>query len=253
MAELSNRELLNIAEKIAVKAGDILKKSKAEVILSMGKDIKISSDKESHKIIIKGLSKTGIKIISEEDDFHQFGMNYSWVVDPLDGSMNFFKKIPISAVSIGLIRNGKSILGVVYDFNRDEMFTGIVGEGAWLNGERIYVSKIKEKNEAVIATGFPSYTNFSKKSLEEYISLIQDFKKVRLLGSASISLAYLACGRVDAYYEKDIKIWDVAGGMAIVEAGGGQCSNFEFDKKNQGVVLVAATKNLHEDFCASIV
>jgi len=244
MEKLSKRELLRIAEQTASKAGEILKNSNAKVLLSVGKDIKISSDREVHEFIVEELNKTNIPILSEEDNEHEFNLNGGWVVDPLDGSMNFLRGIPLSAISIGLVKEGKPILGVVYDFNRGEMFTGIVGEGAWLNGNKISVSKIEDRSEAIVSTGFPSYTDFSKGALEEYVSLIQSFKKVRLFGSAALSLVYVACGRVDAYYERDIKIWDVTGGLAIVEASGGQRGHFKFDKRGQGTIMAAATSNL---------
>lgn len=219
--ELNKAGLVARAEEAAKVAGQIINTSKVEIFSSIGKDVKINVDKKAHKVILEILKKSDIPILSEEDDKHNFNMDLKWVVDPLDGSINFLRGIPFCAISIGLIKDGVPLLGVVYDFNREEMFSGIVGVGATLNGEEITISNIRKSEEAIIATGFPSYTDFSKGALEKYISLIQKFKKVRLLGSAALSLAYVACGRMDAYYERDIKIWDVVAGLALVAAAGG--------------------------------
>lgn len=226
---VNNSELLILAENAARAAGDQLRGRGVEVLAQRGKDIKLDVDHESHRFICEVLASSGISILSEEDGEHDFGVGKKWVVDPLDGSLNFFRKIPISAVSIALMKDGEPVLGVVYDFNRDEMFTGLVGEGASLNGKSISVSAVSDKGQAVIMTGFPSYTDYSRDALDAYVGLVQEFKKVRLIGSAALSLAYLACGRADAYYEKDIKIWDVAAGLALVKAAGGKFSLSSID------------------------
>lgn len=231
--ELNLNNLLAIAEEAARVAGASIKSRKAEVIQSHGKDIKIDVDKDTHKAILEILERSAIPVLSEEDNKHDFNMDLKWVVDPLDGSINFLRGIPSCAVSIGLIKDGEPILGVVYDFNREEMFSGIVGEGAWLNGRDIYISKVREKSEAIIMTGFPSYTDYSTEALDKYISMVQSFKKIRLIGSAALSLAYVASGRADAYYEKDIKIWDVVAGLALVKSAGGNYTNIKIDKEGK--------------------
>lgn len=238
--------LLTLAEKSVLEASKLLKKHKAKVIKSWGKDIKIDVDKKTHEIILRNLKKSGIPILSEEDDNHDFSLGMKWVIDPLDGSINFLKNIPFCAISVGLFKDGDPVLGVVYDFNRREMFSGIVGKGAWLNGMSISVSDVSKKKEAVIMTGFPSYTDYSTEPLKEYISKVQSFKKVRLLGSAALSLAYVASGRADAYYEKDIKIWDVAAGLALVKAVGGHYTNTEVDKDGKCTVYASNTEILSD-------
>jgi len=246
MDTLSKKKLLSVAEEAIQTAGTLLQYYKAKVIKSFGKDIKIDADKDAHEIISKILRKTGIWILSEEDDAHDFNKDFQWIIDPLDGSLNFFRRIPICAVSIGLFENREPLLGVVYDFNREEMFSGIVGEGAWLNGKDIFVSKIREKREAIIMTGFPSYTDYSRDALEKYISLVQSFKKVRLIGSAALSLAYVASGRADAYCEKDIKIWDVAAGLALIKAAGGDYKATKTDKEGRCTVFAGNKYHLTE-------
>jgi myo-inositol-1(or 4)-monophosphatase len=113
------------------------------------------------------------------------------------------------------------VLGAVFDFHRDEMFSGVVGEGAWCNEEQIFVSDTRIASRAVLTTGFPSFRDFDDDSLLGFVRHVQRFKKVRLLGSAALSLAYVACGRADAYAEDDIMLWDVAAGLALVSAAGG--------------------------------
>ncbi|WP_341462838.1 inositol monophosphatase family protein [Helicobacter pullorum] len=214
---------LEIAKLACYKAGDFLLNLKEKKVNSNDeKDIKLQADLDSEEIICKILmSAFSYPILSEEsykiNDKEKKGIY--WVVDPLDGSLNYSQDIPLCCVSIALYENNNPILGVIYDFNRDEMFSGIVGVGAWLNSEKIIVpKKIKEKNQAVLATGFSSYMNYGREELSKFISYIQEFKKIRLLGSAALSLAYVACGRIDAYYEKDIAFWDIAAGLALINS-----------------------------------
>lgn len=239
---------LEVAKLACHKAGNFLLSLKEKKINSNdGKDIKLQADLDSEKIICEILSNAfSYPILSEEsykiNEEQKRGIH--WVIDPLDGSLNFSQDIPLCCISIGLYKNNKPILGVIYDFNRDEMFSGVVGIGAWLNGEKIIVpKKIKEKNQAVLATGFSSYMNYDREELSKFISYIQEFKKVRLLGSAALSLAYVACGRIDAYYEKDIAIWDIAAGLALINSLDINChlkSNFKEQQYLYNVVVGGA-------------
>lgn len=220
---LDKHVLLSTAIQAAELGAALLEKSKPEVLKDWDRDIKISADKEAHDLITNYLiDKTSIAVLSEEDDIHDFSKSLNWIVDPLDGSINFLRGIPNSAISIGLMDQGEPILGVVYDINRKETFSGIVGEGSYLNNRKVFVSGTQEKSKAIMMTGFPAGGNFSKESIAEHISFIQSFKKIRLIGSAALSLAYVAAGRADLYYEKDIRIWDVAAGIALVKAAGGK-------------------------------
>lgn len=241
MESLDTKKMLMHAEHCARVVGEMLRAHIPSTLSSIDKDIKIDADKNAHELILEALQKTGIPVLSEEDDVHTFENDLQWIVDPLDGSLNFLRGIPNCAISIALVRDMKPHVGVIYDFNRDEMYTGIVGEGAWRNGEPIVVSNIEEKGGAVLMSGFPSFTNYSHDALETYITFIQSFKKLRLIGSAALSLAYVAGGRADAYYEKDIKIWDVAAGLALVEASGG--SYTMSDISPEGTCTITATNN----------
>lgn len=214
-------------------AGALLLRSRGEAMLvtsADGRDIKLALDRESEELIVALLSKDAdFPILSEEMgkawDPKAFP-DYHWIVDPLDGTFNYWKDVPLNCVSIGLWCGNQPILGVIYDFNRDELFTGIVGEGAWLNGLPVQIGEVPVPAKAVLCTGFPVSTDFSDTAIRQFISFVRDYKKIRLLGTAALSLAYVASGRIDAYCERDIKIWDVAAGIAIVEAAGGESRYF---------------------------
>jgi fructose-1,6-bisphosphatase/inositol monophosphatase family enzyme len=187
-------------------------------------DLKLQIDKKSEALLIRFLHKHSIfPILSEECGFVSGKEDdLCWIVDPLDGTINYSRRIPISCVSIGLWDREKAILGVVYDFWRKEMFSGIVGQGAWLNGSRIKVSGVRKKQSAILATGFPAKTDLSTMRVKEFIQNVQAYKKLRFIGSAGLSLAYVSAGRFDAYSENNIMFWDIAGGIALVKAAGGK-------------------------------
>lgn len=222
---------LGIVEKAAVTAGDYLSTNRGNISVEShyGKDIKLSVDRGAERLILDALrKKTDFAILSEEKGLlrgkghNGEGNKLRWIVDPLDGSLNFLRGIPSCCVSIALWEENRPILGAIYDFNREELFTGIAGTGAWLNGHSIEVSKISAENEAVLFTGFPAKADYSSQALKNYIDQVRIFKKVRLLGSAALSLAYVAAGKGDAYFERDIMLWDVAAGLAILSGARGK-------------------------------
>ena len=135
--------------------------------------------------------------------------------------MNFSRSFEMSAVSIALWDGGIPILGVVQHLFFDQVFYSCLNHGAWLNDVKISVSNIDQKNQAVLATGFPSGRDFSKVSLYQFVKNFQDYKKIRMLGSAALMLAFVSCGYFDAYQEEDIYIWDVAAGLALISESGG--------------------------------
>ena len=220
-------EYLLVAQEAATTAGKYLQKaskSRAKIISEPDRDIKLEADIESEKIIINILKgKSNFSILTEEQGSIDVSNDvkerqYKWIVDPLDGTMNFSRGFGICCVSIALWQDTNPVLGVVYDFNQDELFTGLVNQGAWLNGNPITASKVSKKSKAVLATGFPVSMDYSEKALLSFAQNIRKYKKIRMIGSAALSLAYVACGRFDIYFEKNIKIWDVAAGLALVKA-----------------------------------
>lgn len=222
------QKYLAIAVEASRIAGEYLFKKRTSVKtvdVEKAHDIKLSMDRYSEHRIVQFLKKkTSFSILSEEAGMIEGKTNeLCWVVDPLDGTINYFRQIPLSCVSIGLYKDKNPVLGVIYDFYREEMFTGIVNQAAYLNGQRIYVSATKDKRRAVLTTGFPGQMSLTDKNLAEFCQYVKSYRKVRLLGTAALSMAYVACGRMDAYIEKDIMLWDVGAGRAIIEAAGGKC------------------------------
>ena len=233
-----SRHWLAVAIDAAHAAGALLlslgESGRRTVIAEHGRDLKLTADRQSEALIVSSLqAATSFPILCEESGAleHQGGDRRRWwVVDPLDGTANYARGIDFCCVSIALLDGSEPVLGVVHDFGRDETFTGLVGAGAWLNERPIHVSEVTRLDRAVLCTGFPVGGDFSTPGIERFARQVQQYKKVRLLGSAALSLAYLAAGRVDAYGEHGIRLWDVAAGIAVVRAAGGRA-------------MVAATAN----------
>lgn len=220
---------LGIAIEVAKKAGVYLlqtRTSEIKVNSSIDKDIKLQADIASEKLIIDALlGLSPYSILSEESGFinRDNAEGYRWIVDPLDGSLNYLRGIDINGVSIGLWKDNTPVLGVIFDFIHNNLYAGIAGEKqAWCNDIPINVSRITEKMDSIITTGFPVYSSFNQSDLLGFVTDVQQYKKVRLFGSAAISLVHVAKGSVEAYKENNIAIWDVAAGLAIVLAAGGK-------------------------------
>jgi myo-inositol-1(or 4)-monophosphatase len=145
-------------------------------------------------------------------------------VDPLDGTSNFLRGIPISCVSIALMYELKPVLGVIYDFNRGDIYFGHKESKAFMNDQEIQVSKLSLKNESTLVTGIPAKSNYSDDEFKQLILIFQSWKKIRMIGSAAMAAVYVASGKAETYQEDGIFLWDVAAGAAIVNAAGGSIS-----------------------------
>ncbi len=233
-------EATKIAEKLLIEKQSSVK----EIKNNHGHDIKIKGDRIAEESILAFLKKkSGYAILSEETGYTgKRNTELYWVVDPIDGSLNFSRNIPISCISIALWKEDTPVLGVVNDFNRNEIFTGIVGTGSWLNGEAIRVNNEDRMERSVVASGFPSHTDYSTEALLTVVDKVQKFKKIRLIGSASLSTVYVACGRFDAYMEKGIMFWDIAAGIAITVAAGGRYRIRKTGSKFQYDALISSSK-----------
>lgn len=185
-------------------------------------------DKTAEELIVRDLAKHfgEAGFVVEENTLSE-KKEFNWIVDPLDGTTNFVHGIPCYAVSIALEHNGEILLGVVYEVSRDECFYAQKGKGAFLNGNAIRVSQRKDLSESLIATGFPIY-NFSR--IDNYLKALRYFMEhthgVRRIGAAAADLCYLACGRVDAFFEYNLNSWDIAAGALIIIEAGGSVSDF---------------------------
>ncbi len=186
-------------------------------------------DKNAEKQLVKNLSKLlpDSGFITEEDTENIIGKTFTWIIDPLDGTTNFIHGIPTYSVSIALYENDQPVIGVVYEINRGEMFYTYKGGAAYLNNKEIRVSKAINLTQSLLATGFPYY-QFDKQP--QYIKLFTDMMQqchgLRRIGSAAVDLAYVACGRFDAYFEYNLNSYDIAAGAYLVQQAGGTVLNF---------------------------
>lgn len=250
-------QILNETITIAKEAGQFIKQEREQFhsgkVISKGQNDFVSHvDKGAEELIINALSQLipEAGFIAEEGTSTKVGDVYNWIIDPLDGTTNFIHGTPPYAVSIGLQREKEMVLGVIYEITLDECFYAVEGKPAYLNGKEIKVSATEKVNESLIATGFP-YTDFHR--IEAFMSTLQDLFKnthgVRRLGSAATDLAYVACGRYDAFYEYNLKPWDVAAGVFIVQQAGGKITDFKntndciFSGEN-----VATNTKIHDEF-----
>lgn len=213
---------------------------------SEGHDIKLKGDLLAEKAILDFLQeKSEYGILSEESGEVSQGKSPSiyWVVDPLDGSFNFNRNIPFYACSIGLWHKSDGpLLGVTYDLAHDHIYSAIIGEKP-----EHQVSDRKDLSDCTLATGMPVYNDFSDEVLQKFFQRMQKFKKNRFLGSAALSLAYVANGSMDVYFEDNIKLWDVAAGLALIKAAGG---SFKFEVKDSDphlLKVLATNKALDVD------
>src|SRR5262245_2468181 len=210
------------------------------------RDVKTDADRRAEDLILDDLRKLAdFPMLSEERgtvESQTVSSDYLWIVDPLDGTMNYARGIPGSCVSIALWRADVPILGVIHSFHNNEMDSGSVGEGAWLAGEPIRVSETGDANSAILLTGFPVGAEFDEPSVQRFVRHVTRFRKIRMIGSAALSLAYVAAGRGDAYYERHIRTWDVAAGLALVLAAGGRIEVSRTDKPQS---LIAYAGNAH--------
>jgi myo-inositol-1(or 4)-monophosphatase len=187
-----------------------------------GKDIKTQADLVAEELILRALAPSGHPVIAEESATGAaVPAGPHWLVDPLDGTMNFSRGFPMHAVSIGLWEGNTPVLGVIADIARGSIYRGLVGHGAWRDDRPIRVSRVAERAQAVLATGFPTGRDYGDAALASFIPRVQSFKKIRMIGSAALSLAFVAEGVFEAYLEEGIMLWDVAAGLALVQAAGG--------------------------------
>ncbi len=165
-------------------------------------------------------------IQGEEEGFKDTGSEYRWYVDPLDGTTNFAHGFPVFCVSLALEHKGVRIAGVVYDPTRDELFSAERGSGAYLNQNRIHVSKIANSAECLVATGFPSHKRHKNPNIFFYHQITLHTHGVRRAGSAALDLCCVASGRFDGFWEFNLNPWDTAAGVLIIQEAGGKVTDF---------------------------
>ena len=217
---------LDLAQKAAKESGKLLLKNRKELnksLKSHNKDTKLIADLKAENLIKEIIKKSKYPILAEESgkSVEELGDTF-WVIDPLDGTANYNRGIPMCCVSIGLVKNMKPLLGVIYDFNNDDIYVGnSYTKISTLNNDEIFVSDYKKKSDGVLVTGLPVGSDFSDKSLKKIIDDMQSWKKIRMIGSAAMASCYVASGKAEMYKEKGVYLWDILAGAAIVESAGG--------------------------------
>jgi myo-inositol-1(or 4)-monophosphatase len=213
-------------------------------------------DKGAEKLLVERLSvilpEAGF--ITEEGTSTKVGVRYCWVIDPLDGTTNFLHGFYPYAVSIGLMDHDEVVAGVVYEIGKQETFSAWKDGGAWLNGKPIHVSAITRLADSLIATGLP-YSDFHRLDpyMESLTYLCRHAQGIRRLGSAATDLAYVACGRFEAFYEYGLHPWDIAAGIVLVREAGGRISDFSGNEKNlKGDEIVAAASPVFMEFLENV-
>lgn len=211
-------------------AEEALKFTKDRVELKGKSDLVSYVDKETEKKLVTGLQEIlpEAGFITEENTISQDKKAYTWIIDPLDGTTNFVHGVPAYAISIGLMQGDQVVGGVIHEVTRDETFYAWQGGGAFLNDKSIHVTDASSIDESLFATGFPIY-NFEK--LDDYLAILNELMKdahgLRRVGSAATDMAYVACGRYEAFFEYNLNPWDVAAGVIIVKEAGGFISDFK--------------------------
>lgn len=219
-------------------------------------DLVTEIDRESERLIYEALRRRfpDLGFQGEERIHTNPGAPFRWCVDPVDGTTNFVHGVPTFAISIALLHHGQPVVGVVYDPTRRETFAAVRGRGARLNGRRMQVSRIRRMRQGLLSTGFSE--NF-RHHPRPYLRWFQAFQArchaVRRMGCTSLSLAYVACGRHDGFYEQDLWPWDIAAGNLLVEEAGGRVTDF----RGQAVRLedgrvVASNRLIHAEMLACL-
>ena len=211
-------------------------------------DFVTASDKKVEKILIEELQKArpNYSILSEEAGQINNDESFKWIIDPIDGTANFLHGIPHFAISVGLEHNKEIICGIIYDPIKDEMFTAEKGNGSYLNNQRMRVSSRSKLNDCIIFTGGPKYESKDRElALEEYKKFSSKVTiPIRKMGSASLDMAYVAAGRCDGFWQRNLNYWDIAAGIILVKEAGGFVTDFNGENRyiENKTILVANPK-----------
>jgi myo-inositol-1(or 4)-monophosphatase len=251
-----NSPHINLITRACMKASRFLIRDFGEIenlqVSSKGPgDFVSSADKRTEKIIIEELQKAhpDYGIITEETGIiNKSNTKNRWIIDPIDGTMNFLNGVPQFAISVGYEENGEIVCGVIFNPIMNEMFCAEKGNGAYLNNSRIRVSNKQKIKDALLVTGGPKVdSKIKNKIFSEYISVSNNVSNVRKFGSAALDMAYVSCGRFDGYWQRELNYWDIAAGLVILKEAGGFVDFFEDDprlplKKN----ILASNANIHD-------
>jgi myo-inositol-1(or 4)-monophosphatase len=253
-------KFLSVAWEAADAAGEIIRASwqQPKTIDYKGAiDLVTTIDRETERKIVEVLQRNcpdHAILAEEETDLRRDDNEYRWIIDPLDGTTNFAHGYPQVSISVGLERSGRLILGLVYDPLRRECFRAVKGQGATLNGSPIQISTVNELDKALLATGFP-YDHREKTDF--YLTFFKAFltrcQGIRRTGSAALDLCYVACGRIDGFWELKLKPWDTAAGSLILTEAGGRVSDFSGnDFSIWGNETLASNGSIHAEMLRAL-
>ena len=248
-----NSSHINLITRACMKASKLLIRDFGEienlqVSTKAPGDFVTSADKRTEKILIDEFQKAypdhGI-VTEERGIINKSNKSNRWIIDPIDGTMNFLNGVPQFAISVGYEENSEVKCGVIFNPITNEMFVAEKGNGAYLNNTRIRVSNKKKLQDSLIVTGGPKQASKIKdKIFDEYINVSKKVSNVRKFGSAALDMAYVACGRFDGYWQRELKYWDVAAGIIILKEAGGYVEFFEDDNNSELKRNVIATNSI---------
>ena len=247
---------INVMVKACRKASKILIRDfgeieKLQVSLKGPGDFVTVSDKKVEKILIEELQKArpNYSILSEEVGQINNDESFKWIIDPIDGTANFLHGIPHFGISVGLEHNKEIICGIIYDPIKDEMFTAEKGNGSYLNNQRMRVSSRSKLKDCIIFTGGPKHESKDKDlALKEYNNFSSKVLiPIRKLGSASLDLAYVAAGRCDGFWQRNLNYWDIAAGIILVKEAGGFITDFKGNNEYLENKTILATNSKIND------
>jgi myo-inositol-1(or 4)-monophosphatase len=262
MMDLKNieRQLIDTCKEVSQfirKEGSAFDRSRIEQKQGDFNNLVSYVDKEAEKKLVTALKKIfpAAGYITEEGTVEQSGQKeFNWIIDPLDGTTNFLHGLPLFAISVALVHQKQPVVGVVHNIIPDECFHAVKGGKAFCNDKEIRVTAIGHLRESLLATGFPYY-HLDKS--EVYLDIIKDFLAkthgIRRLGSAAIDLAYVACGRLEGFFEYNLNPWDVAAGALIVQEAGGSVTDFKGeDNYLFGGQMCASNTSIHAEMLGVI-
>jgi myo-inositol-1(or 4)-monophosphatase len=247
--------MIQLAIEVALEAGKFLKQSvgnikTVETKLGQETNLVTEIDKKSEELIIGMIRKKypDHDFLAEESGSHDRKSEYRWIIDPLDGTLNFTHGVPLFSVSIAVEHRGEIIAGVVYEPNLGELFTAEKGKGAFLNQQPIRVSKVDRLIESMLVTGFP-YTirDNPDNAVQHFVNMLMSAQGIRRLGSAAVDLAYVACGRFEGFWEVSLSPWDMAAGVLLVQEAGGRFTDFRGAASSvYGKQVLATNGRIHD-------
>lgn len=250
--------LLDVAVVAATAAGELVRSRINDVLKIEMKDqgnynLVTEMDRASEDLIRAIVMERvpGSRYLAEESGGDRDLRDLTWVVDPIDGTVNYAHRVPMYAISIAAVRDGEPIVGAIYGPSTNELFTATLGGGAWHNGTRLKVSETTNLLQSVLVTGFPYNVNENPYNcIDAFVAMVRRGIPVRRLGSAALDLAYLAAGRFDAFWEVALGPWDVAAGLLMVDEAGGSVVSYSDGERPPGLVtdrILATNGHLQRD------